>query len=103
VTLKDGTTVHVHADRLWVDAGSLVFAEEKENPDAARVGEPETCFYTTVIFAQGDWARTFAASVVDGAPLPLVDYSKSGSACATSINQKMPKPMNGYVPDRVEQ
>jgi hypothetical protein len=77
VVLKDGEVIHVHADRVWVDAGNLVFAEEKDNPDADRLGEAETCHYTTMIFASGDWQRTFAASIVDGVPLPVVQYPES--------------------------
>jgi hypothetical protein len=74
VELANGELTHVHADRVWVDGGCLFFCEERENPDAGKPGEADTANYTTVIFAANRWVRTFAASIVDGSPLPLVRY-----------------------------
>jgi hypothetical protein len=75
VVVRDGSLIHVHADRIWLDGGALVFCEDRENPDAGRQDEPPVAHYTTMVFAPGEWLRTFAASVVDGSPLPVVDYS----------------------------
>jgi hypothetical protein len=88
IVLKDGTTTHVHADRVWVEGGSLFFAEERENPDVGRLHEPETCMYVTMAFATGEWLRTFAASIVDGAPLPVVQYGDCETSAPTQGRQR---------------
>jgi hypothetical protein len=79
VVLPDQSVLHVHADRLWMDAGALIFCEDRENPDFGQPGEPPVAHFTTMVFAPGQWMRTYAASIVDGKPLPVVDYS----ACPT--------------------
>ena len=88
VVLRDGSTIHVHADRVWVEAGSLFFAEERENLDFGRLHEPETCFYIAMAFAAGEWLRTFAASIVDGAPLPVVQYGECETPARTQSSTR---------------
>lgn len=80
IELSDRSTIHVHSDRVWVDQGCLIFSEERANPDASGPSESETTLYATAIFAAGHWIRAYAASVVDGTPLPVVCYPAQGGS-----------------------
>lgn len=78
IQMADARTVHVHADRVWVDQGCLVFSEER--PNAASGSEQDSCLYATAIIAAGQWVRAYAASIVDGSPLSIVCYPAQGGS-----------------------